>query len=102
MSTHDGKIIKLNQTCFVVNESVYVSGAKSIKYIIEDTGTVAATVHKTWDLSGGVRAWNYGEAVMNWHDLTLADLPTYRALLDAVEAKMQQLDSEFPPGSKVK
>lgn len=97
-----GKVVTLNQTSFVVAESVYVGSAKSVKYIIEDTGTVAASVHKRWDFGVSERIWDAAGVVMGWQYITLADMPVYKALLDVVTAKMQQLDSEFPPGSKVK
>lgn len=96
-----GKVVTLGQTSFVVAESVHVSCARSIKYIIEDTGIVAASVYKRWDI-GSELIWNPAGVVMGWQYITLADMPVYKALLDVVTAKMQELDSEFPPGSKVK
>ena len=94
-----GKVFTLGQTSFVVAESVYVSGARSIKYIIEYSGVTAASIHKGM---ASKNTWDPCEVMMNLQYVTLNAAIIYRALLDVVIAKMQQLDNDFPPGSKVK
>lgn len=86
---------------FTARESVYQSGAVHIKYIGDDMGWVLASVDKGFDAYGGKRVWLPCKSCVKWLGWTLADLPTYRALLDVVEAKMRELDEKYKPGSKV-